>query len=112
MGGRYVVQGCYRYPDDMEPGGSWKAAAAFAVLTFIFSFVVIIIKCCAAAYPGDPRRVPGGRIAWVLLLLTGISQVTRLNVDIMFTTIFVETVPQPYTTSSDSMIFRLDSLSL
>lgn len=74
-GGSYIYQSCYTYPDALQQDSAWKAAASFVILTILFSIILLIVRCCVAVSSEElGSKVPGGRIAPVLYLLTGIFQ--------------------------------------
>ena len=73
--GAYLVQVCQAYPDSVAIDGSWKAARAFQVLVFVFSFINLAVGLCASNSSNPMARNSScGRIMAPLFLLTAVFQ--------------------------------------
>ena len=81
-GGLYVFESCLYYPEEQEIDATWKTAQAFAIITFIWGFFVMIASCVFGCAQGEngPANVSTAR-AWVApnyLLLTIFQGLTLL----------------------------------
>ncbi|KAL7549790.1 hypothetical protein ACHAWF_013047 [Thalassiosira exigua] len=53
--GTFVFESCRGYPDYVTIDPAWKAARAFAVLTFLFAVVLFVFTVVNACTSGPPR---------------------------------------------------------
>eukprot|EP00581_Thalassiosira_minuscula_P009426 CAMPEP_0183707732 /NCGR_PEP_ID=MMETSP0737-20130205/4225_1 /TAXON_ID=385413 /ORGANISM="Thalassiosira miniscula, Strain CCMP1093" /LENGTH=219 /DNA_ID=CAMNT_0025935461 /DNA_START=146 /DNA_END=802 /DNA_ORIENTATION=- len=76
--GAFAFESCHGYPDWVSLDGSWKAARAFSVLTFIFSIIVLVTACVSACAIAGTGRITFAWEAPVFLMVALFQGLTLL----------------------------------
>ena len=69
-GGAYIFESCNYYPEGQEIDATWKTAQAFAIMSFIFGFFLMIGSCVFACAQDNTNVSTRGWLAPFYLLLT------------------------------------------